>query len=54
MNTVISFEKSTVNESRFLNVYNRVHNYQNDDSKTIQKKALFRKRKLYIINKFIK
>jgi hypothetical protein len=32
------FEKSIVNESRFLNACNRIHNCQNDDSKTIKKK----------------
>jgi hypothetical protein len=37
-NAIISFEKSIVNESRFLIVCNRIYNCQNDDSKTIKKK----------------
>jgi hypothetical protein len=35
---IIFFEDSTVNESRFSSVYNQVHNSQNDDFKTIEKK----------------
>jgi 23S rRNA maturation-related 3'-5' exoribonuclease YhaM len=50
---VISFEKSTVNENRFLNACNRIHNCQNDDSETIKKKALFRRRKFDVLIEFI-
>jgi hypothetical protein len=32
------FEESIVNENRFLNACNRIHNCQNDNSKTIKKK----------------
>jgi hypothetical protein len=32
------FEESTANENRFSNAYNRAHNCQNDDSRTIKKK----------------
>jgi hypothetical protein len=32
------FEKSTVNENRFLNACNRVHKCENNDSETIKKK----------------
>jgi hypothetical protein len=35
---IISFEKSTVNESRLSSACNRAHNCQNDDSETIKKK----------------
>jgi hypothetical protein len=31
-------KKSIINENRFLNVDNRVHNCQNDDFETIKKK----------------
>jgi hypothetical protein len=47
------FEELIVNESRFLNICDRVHNCQNDDSETIQKKALFRKRKFDVLIEFI-
>ncbi len=47
-------KKLIVNESQFLNVDNRVHNYQNDDFETIKKrKTFFRKRKFDILIKFI-
>jgi hypothetical protein len=37
-NVIISFEESTVNESRLSNACNRAHNYQNDDFEIIKKK----------------
>ncbi len=40
-NVIISFEKSNVNENRFLNACNRVYNCQNDDFETIRKKRTF-------------
>jgi hypothetical protein len=40
----IFFEESTVNENRFLNTCNRVHNCQDDDFETIkEKKSIFSK-----------
>ncbi len=47
------FEELIVNESRFLNICDRVHNCQNYDSETIKKKALFRKRKFDVLIEFI-
>jgi hypothetical protein len=48
------FEESTVNENRFSNACNRIHNCQNDDSRTIKKrKTLFRKRKFDVLIEFI-
>jgi hypothetical protein len=49
------FEKSIVNESRFLNACNRAYNCQNDDFRTIKKKkkAFFRKRKFDVLIEFI-
>jgi hypothetical protein len=39
----IFLKKLIVNESRFLNVNNRIHNCQSDDSETIKKKSTFSK-----------
>ncbi len=50
LNTIISFEESIANESRLSSACNRVHNCQNDDSETIQRKrTLFRRRKFDVL-----
>jgi hypothetical protein len=41
LNTVIFFEESTANESRFSNTCNRIYKCQNDDFETIKKKHFF-------------
>jgi hypothetical protein len=50
---IIFFEESIVNENRFSNACNRIHNCQNDDFKTIKKKTLFRRRKFDVLIEFI-
>jgi uncharacterized protein (UPF0332 family) len=53
-NVIIFFEESIVNENRFLNICNRIHNCQNDDSETIKKrKTFFRKCKFDVLIEFI-
>ncbi len=37
-NVIIFFEEFIVNENRFSNACNRIHNCQNDDFETIKKK----------------
>jgi hypothetical protein len=48
------FKKLIVNENRFLNACNQVHNCQNNNFKTIKKrKTFFRRRKFDVLIKFI-